>query len=415
MNIDQGEELTAYIERLLETAAAVTPDLAEQPLYIVNRSLARNNNAIFGPGYDRMFEEEIANVGKWNGPGLCIVADQAKIYDGSFAAARAAGFDQARSDESPRVKHWPPSSYTKWATELNAAAERRRRFSPGEWPLPGRHLSGCLLTTSSPACVQAVAVTVQPWHHNHDLPFIRCCGMLYGRLLGELPLRFGQVVDTTAYGLAAPKQYMQAMQIDGDLNFSDRTPIRKILANSPPGPVLRERWRADVFDWFEFTEGRSRDRGGGSCPCPCSLKFTLWPATRPACFLNPVLLKGNREMELLEQVKTIFTGRQRKKAADFDELVRMVADGKAPSPAEIAELLETCGKKVEDLAAGVTHRQGRVSDAAKWATLPRLREQLADLQRQRRGRTRALCAVAGRAPRKNRRVESTGRRRANCD
>ena len=90
-----------------------------------------------------------------------------------------------------------------------------------------------------PACVQAVAAPVQPWHHGHDLPFVRCCGMLYGRLLGELHLRFGQVVDTSADGLAAPKHYLQAMQIDGDLNFSDRTPIREILANSPPGPVLR--------------------------------------------------------------------------------------------------------------------------------------------------------------------------------
>ena len=82
--IDPEEGLGSFTERVLEAAAANVKDLAAENLYIVNQPLARNMAACFGPGQDRMFEEEIANAGKWSGRGICLLADFAKIYGGTF-------------------------------------------------------------------------------------------------------------------------------------------------------------------------------------------------------------------------------------------------------------------------------------------------------------------------------------------
>jgi hypothetical protein len=40
------------------------------------------------------------------------------------------------------------------------------------------------------------------------------------------------------------------MNLDGDFDEPDTMPIRAIIGRAA-GPVLRERWRADVFNWFK--------------------------------------------------------------------------------------------------------------------------------------------------------------------
>ena len=135
LRIDPDESLINFTGRLLDSAAEAVIDLAQQPLYIVNRSLARNDNAIFGPGNDRLFEEEIANVGKWNGPGICIVADQTKIYDGGFSAARAAGFDQTQADRHAR-ETLAAILIHELGHAIRAGRAEEEAILAGEWPFP---------------------------------------------------------------------------------------------------------------------------------------------------------------------------------------------------------------------------------------------------------------------------------------
>jgi hypothetical protein len=100
-------------------------------------------------------------------------------------------------------------------------------------PLPGRF---------------KVTPPVVPWH-GHDLRFIRAAAVLYSRLRDALPLEFSDILPPGVYGLASPRCYRAAAETDGDFSFANCTSIREIIAR-PAGPVLRARWRKDIFDWF---------------------------------------------------------------------------------------------------------------------------------------------------------------------
>ena len=165
---------------MLQAAAANVKDLAAENLYVVNQPLARNTAACYGPGQDRMFEEEIANAGKWSGRGICLLADFAKIYGGTFRYCRAAGIGEAESDRLARC-----SLAGKILHELAHGIERGRE---GEARILSDGIDAARLAfqrvfvdDEQPDYVQAAAAPVEPWNHNHDLPFIRCCALIFAR------------------------------------------------------------------------------------------------------------------------------------------------------------------------------------------------------------------------------------------
>ena len=249
LTINHDEGITAFTERILTVAAEAVVDLARENLYCINQPLARNTAACFGPGQDRMWEEEIAHSGKWSGRGICLIADFAKIYGGTFAYCRAAGLGAAESDRLARC-----TLVGKVLHELAHGIERGRE---GEARILSDGIAAARLAfqrvfvdDEQPDYVKAAAAPVEPWNHNHDLPFIRCCALIHSRVTPYLPVDFGDIVEPSNYGLAEGKWYYKAMRADGDFAIPRTVPIRTIISQ-PAGPVLGGRWRADVFNWFQ--------------------------------------------------------------------------------------------------------------------------------------------------------------------
>lgn len=250
MHIVQDEPLMGFCGRLLDAAAQAVSDLAEQPVYAIGTPLARVN-ALFVPGLDRMYRKEIESAGRWDGEGLGIAIDHEKIYGGSFAAAHAAGFDTSAADRHARltlagiilhelahgIERGQDDEECVLANGVDVARDAFRRI---------------FVDPEQPAHIKAKAPPVEPWHHGHGLPFIRAAGILHSRVIPELPLKLGHIVETESYGLSPARFYSAAMAHDGEFSFTDGTLIREIVALRP-GPILAAKWRDDVFKWYRTT------------------------------------------------------------------------------------------------------------------------------------------------------------------
>jgi hypothetical protein len=244
LNFDFSEGLTPYLERILDVAGNVAPDL-QGPAYIISMELP-GKRGLYVPGLDRVFRREIEAAGKWRGRGPCVAVDRGEIYTQAFAIGRSEGLDERQSDRLARLEltgvvlhelaHVIDKNNDEEEAILSDGPEIARKafdnFLHNE-PLPER---------------SAVASPVVPWH-GHDLHFVRCCAILHSRVVPDLPLRLSDIVETGRYGLSPARTYAAAAQVDGDLDYADCTPIRAIL-DTPPGDILRAKWRQDVIGWF---------------------------------------------------------------------------------------------------------------------------------------------------------------------
>ncbi len=243
-SIDPDEGLSSFISRVLDTAALTVPELAG-PAYIVGMELP-GMRGVHIPGLDRVFRREIEAAGKWRGQGPAAAVDQEQIYQRAFAAARAAGLDEQRSDFEARRQIAACVIH-----ELSHAIERaddRGDDLLSNGPEIARKAVDMFLHDQPLPDPFTVAAPSVPWK-GHALNYIRCCGIIFSRLVPELPLRFWDVCETAVYGLSPARTYARAMQIDGDFSHSEDTPIRDIL-ETPPGDILRAKWRQDIFSWF---------------------------------------------------------------------------------------------------------------------------------------------------------------------
>jgi hypothetical protein len=249
LEIDYDEPLTPFAERVLAVAAANVVDLAGENLYVIGHKLARNVAACYGPGQDRMWFEEIAAAGKWHGRGIAIVADLGKIYGGTFAYARGAGLDEAAADYHARS-----AIAGKLLHELCHGIEHGREgeaqiLSDGV-DVARDAFERVFVDDEQPEYITNAPEPIEPWHHRHGLPFIRAAALIHSRVTPDLPVWFGDIVQPESYGLSQGKYYYAACCVDADFDEPDTVPIRSIIARAA-GPILRERWRADVFNWFK--------------------------------------------------------------------------------------------------------------------------------------------------------------------
>jgi len=245
MTIDFSEGLTPYLERILDAAGDVAPDL-QGPVYIIGRELPRMRGLSIA-GLDRVFEREIRLAGKWHGRGPAVAVDEGGVYGQAFAAARSEGLDERQSDRFARLELAGVALHELALAIATGSDGTAGILADGlglaragfeaylrDDPLPGR------FKTTPP---------VAPWH-GHDLRFIRAAAVLHSRLRDALPLELSDIVPPGVYGLAEPRYYQAAMETDGDFSFATCTPIRAIIAR-PAGPVLTARWRQDVFAWYK--------------------------------------------------------------------------------------------------------------------------------------------------------------------
>jgi len=244
LNLDAQEGLTPFFERILDAAAAVVPDL-QGPVYIIARELPGMRGLSIA-GLDRVFEREIRAAGKWHGKGPAVAIDRGSVYGRTYGIARAEGLDETQADRLARLElaavalHELAHAIATGGDGTNGIladgpAVARAGFEAyvADSPLPGRF---------------KVTPPIVPWH-GHDVRFVRAAVVLHARMRHALPLEFSDIVPPGVYGLAAPRYYQAAAELDGDLSRPNRVPIAEILA-TPPGPVLRARWRTDVFGWF---------------------------------------------------------------------------------------------------------------------------------------------------------------------
>ena len=247
LTIDHDEGLSQFLERILDAAAAVVPDLRGS-VYVIGKELPRMRGLCVA-GLDRVFEREIRAAGKWHGRGPAVAVDQAGVYSQAYAAARAEGLDERQSDRFARLELAAVALH-----ELAHAIATRGDGSDGiladgpevaragfdaylaDEPLPGRF---------------KVTPPITPWH-GHDVRFIRAAAVMHSRLRHALPLELSDIVPPNTYGLTHPRFYAAAAATDGDFDFATCTPIWAIIKR-PAGPVLRERWRQDVFGWYRKT------------------------------------------------------------------------------------------------------------------------------------------------------------------
>ena len=243
--IDPEEGLSSFTGRVLDTAAATVPELAG-PAYIIGMELP-HMRGVHIPGLDQIFRPEIEAAGKWQGPGPAAAVDQAQIYQRMFAAARAAGLDEQRSDLEARRQIAACIIH-----ELGHAIDKGDDGEQGilsHGPEIARNAFDNFLHDEPLPEPFTVAAPIVPWK-GHDLRFIRCCAILHSRVVPDLPLRLPDIIETSLYGLSPARTYARAMQFDGDFDFDDRTPIREILDLSP-GDILKAKWRQDVLRWFQ--------------------------------------------------------------------------------------------------------------------------------------------------------------------
>jgi len=271
MTIDFSEGLTPYLERILDAAGDVAPDL-QGPVYIIGRELPRMRGLSIA-GLDRVFEREIRLAGKWHGRGPAVAVDEGGVYGQAFAAARSEGLDERQSDRFARLElagvalhelaHAIATGSDGTAGILaDGLGLARAGFEAylRDDPLPGR------FKTTPP---------VAPWH-GHDLRFIRAAAVLHSRLRDALPLELSDIVPPGVYGLAEPRYYQAAMETDGDFSFATCTPIRAIIAR-PAGPVLTAK---TVADGIRRMAAKLRDDPDGSLQ-PAAFYFDCnlftWP------------------------------------------------------------------------------------------------------------------------------------------
>ena len=244
MEIDFHETLSKFEEQLLEEAAAVDVGLA-CPLYVVNRPLAGARSATF-PGADRAFQKEIAESGKWNGRGKCVILDLDAFYFRPLAQGRDLGMDERQADRHARltlagglvhelahslVAHDPKDEEALLARAWTLFV---RRFTIG------LKLKRQRLTFLAP---------LAPWEPGHNAKFIRAVCHLTHRLRRALPgLKFGDVFNGGMYALSEIGHY--AVSLFDELNDSSNLPIRTIVASAAPAD-FRNQWRGDVFAWFK--------------------------------------------------------------------------------------------------------------------------------------------------------------------
>jgi len=245
LTIDHTEGLTPFLERLIDAAAAVIPDLRDSNVYIIGMELPKMRGLSIA-GLDRLFEREARAAGKWHGRGVAVAVDRGNIYGPTFAIGRSEGLDERQADKLAREELA--------AVALHELAHSIATGGDGEdgiladGPEIGRAGFDSYLADKPLPERFKVTPPVAPWH-GHGVDFVRCCGILCKRLSNVLPLTLGDIMPTDSYGLSEPKFYAAAMKCDGDLSFPASVSIAEILA-TPPGPVLRAQWRADVFGWF---------------------------------------------------------------------------------------------------------------------------------------------------------------------
>ncbi len=249
LEIDYDEPLTDFTERVLAAAAANVVDLAQENLYVINQPLARKTAACYGPGQDRIWKEEIASAGKWSGRGIGIIADFGKIYGGTFRFCRAAGIGEAEADRLARC-----NLAGKILHELCHGLERGRegetRILSDGADVAKDAFFRVYVDDEQPENVKNAPRPVEPWNHNHGLPFIRCAAIVHSRVIPDLPISLSDIVESENYGLSPVRTYYAAVRTDGDLDEPDSVPIRHIIAQAA-GPVLTARWKTDIFGWFK--------------------------------------------------------------------------------------------------------------------------------------------------------------------
>jgi hypothetical protein len=246
LTIDPEEGLTRFLERILAAAAAVVSDLRESPCYVVAMELPRMRGLSIA-GLDKLFEPEIRASGKWHGRGRAVAVDQDAIYARAFAVARSEGLDERQSDRLARLELAGVVLHELAHAITNGGDGADGVLTDG--PEIGRAGFAAFLADAPLPERFKVTPPIVPWH-GHAVDFARCCALLIARMSDLLPLRFGDIMPTEDYGLAAPQFYARAMQADGDFDRGGR--IRDIL-DERPGDILCGRWRTDIFRWYQKT------------------------------------------------------------------------------------------------------------------------------------------------------------------
>jgi hypothetical protein len=195
-------------------------------------------------GLDKMFEPEIRAAGKWHGRGPAVAIDRGGVYARVFAVARSEGLDERQSDRLARLELAGVTIHELCHAITNGGDGEGGVLIDG--PEIGRAGFDAYLADAPLPERFKVTPPVAPWH-GHAVDFARCCALLTARMSDVLPLRFGDIMPTEKYGLAAPQFYVRAMALDGDFDRGGR--IRDIL-DEGPGPILCGRWRTDIFRWF---------------------------------------------------------------------------------------------------------------------------------------------------------------------
>ena len=85
-------------------------------------------------------------------------------------------------------------------------------------------------------------------------------------------------------------------------------------------------------------------------------------------------------MNLIDQVRGVFQASAQRKAADFAELVSILANGETIDPVEMAAQLEAVGKTPDELAAAIENKKRRSELAAVAFRLPAIHSEFAELK-----------------------------------
>ena len=185
------------------------------------------------------------------------MADTWKIYAQARAAAAAAGLQPVIADRLARTTVAGVLLH-ELAHAIDCGSEDEDRVLGEGIDAARKAFQRVFVDAEQSEVVKAAAQPVEPWHHGHDVDFIRAAGILHNRTFPDIPVRFEQVVDTEAYGLSPASQYYKCLDADGDFDYSDDTPIAEIL-DTPPGPCVTAKWRQDVGEWFRQSARGERE------------------------------------------------------------------------------------------------------------------------------------------------------------
>ena len=244
LRIDENEGLTGFQERLLDIAAQTVPDLAEQPLYVVNTPLARARG-LYCPGNDRIFRDDICDAQKWHGPGLAVVADVGPIYGRAFAQGHALGLGTAEADRHARLT-LAGILLHEFSHGIVIGRDGEETLLADGVPLARRAFRAVWQAAELPPAIKAAPPPVEPWHHGHGAPFIRTACHVAARMRRAFPdLTYNDICSSEAYGVSSVDRYAAALVGELDSTAS----IRTLLASKAPR-AFRDQWRQDVFSWY---------------------------------------------------------------------------------------------------------------------------------------------------------------------